>query len=352
MEKKTRIIGILLWLLLQGVGMYSVQAAEKSMRLTDPSDTLSNEFIRSYPDRFYIRPFITSRSLRMSLLDSSPNRNRLKYRPNNRPYAGVSVYLFDLGVSLSLRLPETITDNAQRFGETKIFDIQANIYAKRIGADLIYQKYEGFYVNNPKDFIQQWNQNNPFPQRRDLALSTLFTNVFYIFNHKRFSFRSAFNQADRQMKSKGSFFLTESFSRIHISSDSSLVPPEASDEFTPIQGFNGGDFYTLAIMPGYAHNFIMKKVYINASVALGLGNQWKNYVLNGVDINEQEAGLVANFRGGFGYNGDRFFSGISSFFQNVSVDVDRLTVKGLSSNIKVFVGYRFEEKGILKKKLF
>ena len=321
-------------------------------------DSLQEEYIRSYPDYFYIKPLWTTRNLSLRLSNANTlnalNANagrRINYRPNNVSYAGFGIYFFDLGLEASLKVPENDPKNAA-FGETRIFDFQANIYSKKVGADLIYQKYKGFYIDDPAQHFEDWKEGDAFPQRSDLELSTIYANGFYIFNNERFSFRSAFNQADRQLKSQGSFFLTGSFSIIKVESDSSLIPAVVADEFGKAKGFRGGKFTTLAVLPGYGHNFIVKKFYLNIALSLGPGHQWKQYALGAENVDDREIKFVTNIRAGLGYNGNRFFSGVSTFWQNVTVDVEGMAVSGISSNLKLFVGYRFEEKGFLKKNLF
>ncbi|MEO1054868.1 MAG: DUF4421 family protein [Bacteroidota bacterium] len=328
-----------------------VHLGASSFGFTGDKDSLSNTYIKRYPDRFYIKPLLTIRSLELELTHRITDQ-RVDYKPNGTRYAGLGIFFFDIGLEASLRLPENSQMNPERFGRTRIFDFQANIYTKALGVDVNYQRYKGFFIRNPGEIFESWTGTDNFPQRRDLRLSNTQANIFYIFNHDTFSFRSAYSQADRQLRSKGSLLVFTSITQLSVSADSSLVPSEIRDTFSEAGDFSDGRFTTLAFMPGYAHNFVYKTLYFNLSLAFGTGYQWEDYTLGDNKVEDAQFTMTSNLRSALGYNGDKFFAGASLVFQNVQSTIDDIRVESLTGNIKVFIGYRFKEKGFLKAKLF
>ncbi|MEJ0055641.1 MAG: DUF4421 family protein [Bacteroidota bacterium] len=65
-----------------------------------------------------------------------------------------------------------------------------------------------------------------------------------------------------------------------------------------------------------------------------------------------EVNTFVDFRFGIGYNGERFFSGLSYVAQSRNVQFEEARITSTSSTVKLLVGYRFKEFGILKARAF
>lgn len=313
-----------------------------------PSDTTRDYYIEEYPEKFYIRPMFTLRNLSLEL-KSRRNKTEINYHPNGNGYLGVSVFVFDIGLGISFKVPESKQSNS-RFGETEYLDLQSNIYAKKWGADLSLQQYEGFYVNNPLQHFPEWQKDDPYPRRNDLKINKLSANVFYIKNHKKFSYRSAYNQADRQRKSGGSFYFGTKFLYQDISADTSLIPYNSRQNFE-LDNFNWANFYSISILPGYTHTFIHKYFYINISLALGPSYLMSSYKENNKKSNDRQITTAINLRAALGYNSPRWIAGITFVNHSSNFMTEHLQISGETENIRIFLGYRFKEVGLLKKTL-
>ncbi|MGD1960028.1 MAG: DUF4421 family protein [Fulvivirga sp.] len=308
-------------------------------------------YIRYVHDKFYIKPLLTARSISLDIEDGEGRVEDVLYEPTTNTYLGLGLYLFDIGLELSFQLP----NNSQYlviYGETDAFDFQANLYMKRWGADINFQRYSGFYLDKPADHDDGWQRGNPFPQRDDLTLNNLQFNAFYIFNNDKFSYRSAYNQADIQLRNSGSFLLGFSVSTFRFSGDSTLIPAQTQTELPTDLHVSNGRFTALGILPGYTRNFIHKQFYLNLSLSAGPAHLWSRYATESNETNDLNIQPILNIRAALGYNSDTFFGGISFVNQKISYEIDELDVNAAVGNVKLFVGYRFEEKGILKERLF
>ena len=307
-------------------------------------------YIIDFKDKFYVKPLLTVRSLNLEFRDENDNIDDITYSATTNAYLGLGVYLFDIGLELSFRLPNETQDPAT-YGETDVFDFQTNLYGRKWGCDLAYQRYSGFFLERPGDHITGWQRGDPLPQRPDLSMSNSQLNIFYIFNHNRFSYRSAFNQADMQTKSAGSFLLGVSASTFSFSADSTLIPLESRDGFTEDAIVRAARFTVLGLLPGYAYNFIYKQFYLNLSLSVGPAHLWTRYTNEDRERNNIGIEPILNLRSALGYNSDSFFGGISIVNHAVSNQIDNLDINGTSGNVKFFIGYRFQEKGFLTKSI-
>lgn len=316
-------------------------------------DSVRINYVKEFPDKFYIKPILTVRRLSLELAAKDRQVDKISFVPSSNNFLGLGLYIFNINIELSFKVPQNEEEvPTEIYGQTESFDFQANIYAKKWSADVSYQNYQGFYVENPESHYPQWNEDGPFPIRDDLHLKYVQLNAFYLFNHKRFSFRAPYIQAEQQLKSQGSFLLGGFFSNFNMVADTALIPQASREFFPENSGFKKSRVTTLAVLPGYTYTLTYRDFYINAMLAAGPGNIWMIYDREGSEDREVKIRPVVGFRAAVGYNGDRFFTGITAMNNFVSANVGNLDVNSSSANIKLFFGVRFQEKGFMKKSIF
>ncbi len=316
-------------------------------------DSIRKTYIKEFHDRVYVKPIITGRIFELEFKDENKQVADITYKPSSSAYLGFGLYMFDLNFELSFKLPQNEEETPSRiFGETKSFDFQTNIYAKKWGADISFQRYNGMYLDKPEDHFSGRQPGDPYPIRNDLRLRYFQMNTFYVFNSSKFSFRSPYVQSEQQLKNAGSVITNIFVSNFQFNSDSTLIPESARPFFSGNEMLQRGRVTTLAILPGYTHTFTKEKFYANAALSIGPGHLWIRYNEGDQDKEDIRIRGVVNARLALGYNGDWFFGGITAVTQIVSARIENLQVNSNSGNIKFFVGARFLEKGFLKKDLF
>lgn len=314
---------------------------------------LRKTYIKEFHDRIYIKPILTVRSLRLELREVDRVVPDITYKPSSSNYFGFGLYLFDLNLELSFRLPQNEEETPSRiFGKTESFDFQTNIYAKKWGADVAWQRYNGMYLDKPDNHFTGRQPGDPYPIRNDLSLRYFQLNGYYIFNHNKFSFRSPYVQSEQQLKSAGSVIANVLVSTFNFISDSTLIPESAQPSYIGNENFNRSRITTLAIMPGYSHTLTFQNFYINASFSIGPGHLWIRYNVDDREKEDIRIRPVINGRVALGYNGDWFFAGMTAVNQVVSAEIDNLEINSNSGNFKLFFGIRILEKGVLTKDLF
>lgn len=307
-------------------------------------------YIKSYKDKFFAWPVAKHRELTFSLEDPGTSGRAIEFKPNNAYGLGMGVYMFDLGLEFVFGMPQT-QDRENLYGTTRATDLQLNILSRRWGGDIVYQRYKGYYLSNPEPPVQP---GSPYPQRPDIVTENLGINGIYAFNAHRFSLRSSFTFADRQLKSAGGLVIAGSFNLYEMDGDSAILNPFYKSFLGQTQSFNSLDFRTYAIAPGYAHNFIIKENFF-ASVLLAIGPAIQDFRFldtNGEFHTDTRVNSYFDFRAAIGYSNDKFFTGITLSSQSRNVVFEDVRFRSISTTGRILFGWRFTEWGFLKRSVW
>ena len=309
-------------------------------------DSVRNKYVRNFPDHFFLGPVLKHRNLSFDVVSLLNPNKKLTFRPNNSYSAGLSLNIFDIGIEASLSLPINVK-NQERYGTSTVTDFQINSISKRWLLDAYHQKYSGFYFSNPNLVLPN---NQPFPHRSDLQTKNFGLTVSYIFDANRFSIRSAYTFTEQQLSSRGSFIFSYIVSSFNLQADSALITKSELANFGKGSSAHNTRFTSLGIGPGYSYNLVVKKFFLNLTLSLGPAHYWIRYaeadgfVRNDIQINTFQTARIS-----IGYNGDRFFGGISESNQIRNLKFGDIKFSNQISTFRLMLGYRFKEKGILQK---
>lgn len=322
--------------------------AEVSVNAPYKYDSLRSIYIKTYTDHFFVWPLLKQRRLDFEISDLPEKKRRLIYKSNS-PYAlGLGAYIFEVGLELTAAIPLD-EKSKEIYGPSDASDIQLNLFTKKWGLDMFRQKYEGMYIDDPSLEIPD---NTPYPQRPDIRTSNTGITWSYIFNHKKFSLRSSYNFAERQLKSAGSFILFTTISGFKTRGDSAIVGDVYRDYYGLGARIQELKSTTFSLVPGYTYNLVYKGFFLTGTLAVGPSHNWLSFKSedgNTKDDIEFRAFFVARIA--LGYSNDRFFTGLSFGSQGGNIKFDSIQLTSSSGTFKLLVGYRFRETGLLKKRL-
>lgn len=309
-------------------------------------DSLRAYYIQEYPDRFSLWPVLKQRSLSFAVRDRSEEKNRINYYPNNSFSLGVGAYIFDVAIEATFAIPLN-EKSKQLYGESDVRDIQVNLLAKKFAADVYYQKYTGFYIDDRRTTIPS---GTPYPQRADIDTRNFGLGGIYVFNNRKFSLRSAFNYVDQQLRSKGSFILGGTINTFKLDADSVVLTEASRAELGEGADFDMLRSTTVSLTPGYSYTLIWRKLFLNGTLAIGPAHHWIRFREMGDEKNDITINSTSYLRLGIGYNSDRFFGGLGFSAQARTILYGDLHVVNTTSMFRAVVGYRFREIGILEKR--
>ncbi|MFZ6013439.1 MAG: DUF4421 family protein, partial [Bacteroidota bacterium] len=193
----------------------------------------------------------------------------------------------------------------------------------------------------------------PYPQRPDIHSRNFGITGNYVFNNHKFSFRSAYNFAERQLYSKGSFLIFSTINSFRMRADSSILSNQEEAMFGKQVAFTRLRYTTFSVAPGYTYSVIFKNFFLNGTLSIGPAHHWIYYKLeDGTDLNEIAINSFVVARISLGYNGDRLFGGITFVSQGSNVRFEDVKFSNNNGTFKMLIGYRFKEFGFLQKRVW
>ena len=236
-----------------------------------------------------------------------------------------------------------------------------SIYAAQLGADIYYRRTGSDYkirnVSLGKGMEKERFENLSFD---GLNVGITGFNVYYIFNHQRFSYPAAFAQSTMQKISCGSWMAGFGYMRNSLELDYEKLQntlQEATNKKVELDSglmFNSVKYYNVNASVGYAYNWVFARNCLFCS-SLSLALAYKKS--RGETADEDKTGFnINNFNvDGIGrfalvYNNNRWYAGASAIVRAYHYRKSRFAANNIFGNLNLYVGYNFGARSAYKKK--
>lgn len=237
-------------------------------------------YIKSIGYVFSVRGYLSKDFV--ELLFDSENNGSGSYKPNNPPKIGLGFSINNTIISLGYGHSFSFMADKSK-GKTKSLDFQLHNYSQKWILDLFVQRYKGFYREDDR------RENSVlYP---DLSIRQYGGNIQYVFNNKKFSYKSSFVHNERQIKSAGTFLLGASIYKNKVKADSTLFYNNKNN----LRNFQVG------VHGGYAYTWVLKKNWyatIAGTIGVNFGGEKFEMLLK----NKIEIYPSTSFRTSMGYN--------------------------------------------------
>lgn len=288
------------------------------------SDT---SYIEPLAEQTMLALHTTFKNFRMEL--ESPNSTPLIFQKQNLAL-GVRGRFKKVGLSISV--PAFLIGKDQ--------NTQGKSY--NVGVALF---HEGLFAQGNLRYMQGFEQEeafNPNQQffRPDIRLWHTNFDLFYIFNHKKFSLPSAFRMVDKQKRNAGSPVISALFLHQNIKADSlPLFFPNSTDLAS-----TGFELYKTGLGAGYAYTWVFNPYWsATAMVTAGANFRKFNYFLEEAQqqtTNWEWSGEM-RYLGSVLYDAGEVFYGVN-FHYIPSVDKSRELTLGIKDwFVRLQYGWRF-----------
>jgi hypothetical protein len=314
---------------------------------THPVDsTTSTKYFTDYSDQLLLKLMSVVKSNSLEIKNTNVDQS-LQLKPYGISSLGFGFNYKWLGLGVAFGMPASAEDE-RIYGKTSRFDFQLNIYSKKFVVDAFIQEYNGFHISNPVT-LTNWD-SLPFPQRDSMQTISVGVGGYYVFNHKKMSYKAAYVRNAVQKKSAGSFLLggyyNIDYAGFEPGASSFFVPryfPQEVQDSFPLNSYRSINF---GISFGYTYTFVFwKRFFINLTAIPGVGSQ-QLIVYSTTEGKSTKRGGASRFiaRMALGYESKHFLIGLTSYGTTGNFEFENFEIKPSTNNLKFFFAKRFNVK--------
>lgn len=240
--------------------------------------------------------------------------------------------------------------------DKKKTEFDLSLYSSQIGIDLFYRKTGNDYrirrLHLNDDIDTSPMQGVSYD---GLNVSIKGFNLYYIFNHRKFSYPAAFSQSTMQKRSCGSALVGIGYTQHSLSVDidklNDLIHERLGDNVSSIPAGteigSGKVRYTdVSVSGGYAYNFAFAPQWLFAcslSAALAykqtMGEGKNEKMFKGFDIKNFNIDGVGRF--GIVWNNNRWYAGASTILHSYNYSKKQFSTNNFFGNLNIYVGFNF-----------
>ncbi|MCD8317944.1 MAG: DUF4421 domain-containing protein [Paraprevotella sp.] len=239
--------------------------------------------------------------------------------------------------------------------DAKKTEFQLSLYSSMLGRDLIYRRTgNDFHIRKVKGFGEDAQQVKG-TNCSGINVKVTGLNVYYIFNHKRFSYPAAFSQSTVQRKNSGSWKVGVSYTQHELDFDCNALPQELTHnphhEFSQDFQFSDLKYTDISVSCGYAYNWVFKRNWlfcISVMPAIGY-KKTHSAPIDTQDISSPASNL-SNFnfdvigRAGLVWNNTKYFGGLSLIVYNYNYRHSQLSINNTFGTLNLYIGLNFNKR--------
>lgn len=244
-------------------------------------------------------------------------------------------------------------------GKTTEFNL--SLYSSMLGCDLVYIRNTGDFTLRRAYGFGSVDPNSVRNMKFDgMDTYTTGLNVYYVFNHRHFSYPAAFAQSTVQRKSCGSWMLGFRFDHQKMKFNHTRLPdilqtdPETGTQLVfeemKVSQINYSNY---SVSGGYAYNWVFARNWLFASsVSPSIGfKKSKGERITGKTfwVNVKDMNFDFIFRLGLVWNNTRWFAGTSLVSHLYDYQRDRFSLTNSVNYINVYVGLNFNRRKQYRK---
>lgn len=265
-----------------------------------------------------------------------------------------------LGYTLDIKHLDLTHSDRQR----QEYDL--SLYSSMLGVDLYYRKTGNDYKIRQMDLGKDIDTDPVIGAGFGGLTSTIKGfNIYYIFNHRRFSYPAAFSQSTVQRISAGSPLLGIGYTKHTLSVDWASLD-KLVNERIGINRKNIGidstlmfgtvEYTDISLSGGYAYNWVFARNWLlAASVSVGLAyKRSKGDVENkGFSFREfsfRNINIDGIGRFGLVWNNTKWYAGLSSVLHAYNYRRSQFSTNNFFGNVSLYAGFNFGSKNKNKKK--
>lgn len=238
----------------------------------------------------------------------------------------------------------------------KATEFNFSVYSSKLGADFIYiRNKNNFMIRRTKGFEGIKKKEYSGENFTGLSVYTISGNVYYVFNHRKFSYPAAYNQSTVQKRSAGSFVMGFRYDHQHMNFDYTKLPQgllgadSLSSPFSDELKFTSLSYQDFCISAGYAYNWVFARnclLSISATPAIGYRKEKGEKVKYNKPIEKAMRYVAFDFigRAGIVWNTKKCFAGASFVTHIYGYHSRHLNIANSVNYLNIYSGFYFGKK--------
>ena len=245
--------------------------------------------------------------------------------------------------------------------EDKKQDLNISLYSNQIGLDLFYRKSGNDYTISRIDLGNEHDASAVKGASFDGFHSSITGgNIYYIFNHRKFSYPAAYSQSTVQRRSAGSAMLGVGYTRHSLEVDwerlGNLMEQRLGDSYykqaidSSLQ-FSKVKYTDYSLSVGYGYNWVFAYNWLCNATLMGslsykhstsdVQQASKNFFR---DFDFKNISLDGVLRLGVVWNNTRWYSGASAIFHAYNYRKDQFKTNNIFGSVNIYFGYNFGKR--------
>ena len=239
-------------------------------------------------------------------------------------------------------------------------EIELSLYSSLFGIDLYYRKTGSDYrirnVDLGSGIDRNALRNVPFS---GLSVGIKGFDIYYIFNHKKFSYPAAFSQSTCQKRSCGSFLAGIGYTSHDLELDYEAlkkviqqnIPSGSEVELDEGLMFNKVRYASYSVSGGYAYNWVFARNFLFAA-SLSLSMSFKksegersynaDFFLKDFNFNDINVDGVGRF--GLVWNNGKYYAGTNTILHSYNYKKSQFSTNNVFGSFNLYVGVNFGRK--------
>ncbi len=226
-------------------------------------------------------------------------------------------------------------------------EFNLSLYSAMLGCDLLYIRNDGdFRIRRAVGFDGVPETAYAHQDFQGLTTTTAGLNVYYIFNHRRFSYPAAYSQTTVQRRSSGSWKVGFQYCRHKLRLSPELLPLPIQDNLSEQLRINEIIYNDYSVNVGYAYNWVFARNFLlaaSASPAMGfkqsVGENGRERLFRFQNIN-----FDVITRLGLVWNNAKWFAGASLISHMYTYRKRQFSLTNTFAYANIYVGFCFHKK--------
>lgn len=307
-------------------------------------------YYKKYDNRLILTFYSSKRNAEVAFTQKFVNDTSINTSINfmsNAPESfGIGLDYDKLSLSFDYRTVQPSDATVFKTGYNKVSSLVFNFGGNHYIVENSWRRFKGFYDNNTAVNFAGYDTTQPYFQNRSMELNTFRTKIIAFSNHKKFSYKSAYGNMYRQMKSAATWLFSSNAYFQRLSCDTAFIPFYLREYYGDIADINYVDMKGVSVLGGFAFNLVLfKRFFFNMTFGLGPDIQWrKTGNFDGSISKNLYIPFSADSRFAFGFNNRNVFITLYYIYDTNELKSNFWEIKQTFFSGGLNFGYRFPLK--------